>query len=479
MPSPSRLCVRPSGCQPSGPTAQAAGKTNHPELAAFCSWAQVQDYVRIDAAGADLAASVRLIDKHGAAAILGIIDKLSRDTRAEVIACTAHAAKGREWERVRIATDFPEPTPGRPVQRAEAMLAYVAVTRAQSRLDQAGLAWIDNHPPVTSRTEATMNTRKQITADPLTPDTEDAPRPYAGGRAQAESGCRIIATDYDAWKTVTSAPSDHPKATQLAQAWRVVVKRDLGDDPGPAATRYQVLSHAASAPAATTVVQAQPAEAAVLNRLAEHARLHAGRLRATADEHFRRSRKAGPYTSGRPEAALGSRIIEKDYLTWSRSPAATKAAKDNGLLVHIKRLREAWDQIGRHGLGDGPGPAASRYTELASASAAVADNLLLSLPSTALEPLLDLASHASKHAIRLRATADASNTDASNGDHERIAALAVGFDVHSDSDIASLTDRARSSERAPTDAGNHSDLQISRREARVRRYSRSKSERER
>jgi hypothetical protein len=457
---------------------RAAGQTNHPELAAFRSWPAIREYVRTDAAGADLAAGVRLIDKYGASAILGFIDKLSRENRADVTACTAHAAKGREWERVLIADDFPEPSSATTaVPRAEAMLAYVAVTRARSRLGRSGLAWIDNHQTVTTRTEATMNTRKQIGADPLEPDAGDAFRPYAGGRAQAESGCRVIAADYDAWKTVTSAPPDHPKVTQLGQAWRAIVKRDLGDDPGPAAIRYQMLSHAAAALATTTAVRAQPTEAAILARLTEHSRLHAGRLRATADEHFRRSRKAGPYTGGRVEAVSGGRIVEKDYLTWSRSPAAAKAAKDNGLFVHVKRLREAWDQIRRHGLADGPRPTASRYTELADASAAVADNFLVSQPATGLEPLLDLAGHARKHAIRLQATADAGSADASNGDHDRVVALAAGFEVRSDSDLASLTDRARSS-RAPADTANRLEQRVSRREARVRRYSRGKSERE-
>jgi superfamily I DNA/RNA helicase len=61
---------------------------------------------------------------------------------------TAHKAKGREWPTVRIAGDFPEPRrshngqPGQ-VPRADAMLAYVAVTRARHTLDPQGLAWVE------------------------------------------------------------------------------------------------------------------------------------------------------------------------------------------------------------------------------------------------------------------------------------------------------------------------------------------------
>jgi superfamily I DNA/RNA helicase len=53
---------------------------------------------------------------------------------------TAHKAKGREWETVRIAGDFRKDK----VSREEAMLAYVAVTRAKLVLDREGLAWVDS-----------------------------------------------------------------------------------------------------------------------------------------------------------------------------------------------------------------------------------------------------------------------------------------------------------------------------------------------
>jgi superfamily I DNA/RNA helicase len=56
---------------------------------------------------------------------------------------TAHKAKGREWDSVQIAGDFPEPSGRDDIPRADAMLAYVAVTRARKHLDPAGLAWID------------------------------------------------------------------------------------------------------------------------------------------------------------------------------------------------------------------------------------------------------------------------------------------------------------------------------------------------
>jgi superfamily I DNA/RNA helicase len=81
--------------------------------------------------------------------VIDIMDRLSPEEAAEVVVSTAHKAKGREWPAVRIAADFPEPRcshNGQPTQvpRADAMLAYVAVTRARHILDPQGLAWVDS-----------------------------------------------------------------------------------------------------------------------------------------------------------------------------------------------------------------------------------------------------------------------------------------------------------------------------------------------
>lgn len=127
---------------------QAGRGTDHPELFAFTSWREVKEYVAHDAAGQDLAVIVKLIDEHGPELLIRTVDALVDERHADLVISTAHRSKGREWERVRIADDFREPrqkAPGEPVvvSREEAMLAYVAVTRAQHVLDRGGLAWID------------------------------------------------------------------------------------------------------------------------------------------------------------------------------------------------------------------------------------------------------------------------------------------------------------------------------------------------
>lgn len=132
-------------------------RTAHPELVLFPTWGTVQDYAAHDPAGGDLQPLVDLVDTHGVQEILAAVDRLHDEAACQVTVSTAHKAKGREWPRVQIAGDFhppkdtdqpgPDgrPIPG-PVDRAEARLAYVAVTRAQQLLDHSGLSWIDRYP---------------------------------------------------------------------------------------------------------------------------------------------------------------------------------------------------------------------------------------------------------------------------------------------------------------------------------------------
>jgi UvrD-like helicase C-terminal domain len=127
---------------------RADAGTDHPELFAFRTWGEVQEYVEQDASGSDLKVFVQLIDTYGPEVVIDIVDRLSPEEAAETVVSTAHKAKGREWPTVRIAGDFPEPRRshnGQPAQvpRADAMLAYVAVTRARQVLDPEGLAWVE------------------------------------------------------------------------------------------------------------------------------------------------------------------------------------------------------------------------------------------------------------------------------------------------------------------------------------------------
>jgi len=133
-------------------TLKAGTGTSHPELFAFRTWGEVQDYAAHDPGGSDLQVLVNLIDSHGPETIIDAVRRLSDERYADLIISTAHKAKGREWDTVRIAEDFREPKqdPDRPgelpeISSPEAMLAYVAVTRAKLTLDRSGLAWVDSY----------------------------------------------------------------------------------------------------------------------------------------------------------------------------------------------------------------------------------------------------------------------------------------------------------------------------------------------
>ncbi|WHU46922.1 UvrD-helicase domain-containing protein [Gordonia sp. L191] len=128
------------------------GSTNHPELYLFSSWQQVREFAD-EPAGADMRTFVDLVDKYGTSEIVRVVDSLTSEERADVVISTAHKAKGREWTNVQISDDFNRattdkdgaPTELKPIWPPEAMLAYVAVTRAREELDVGGLAWIDQH----------------------------------------------------------------------------------------------------------------------------------------------------------------------------------------------------------------------------------------------------------------------------------------------------------------------------------------------
>ena len=375
---------------------QAAGQTSHPELAAFGSWDAVRAFVMSDAAGADLAASVRLIDRHGPAMVLATVSQLSR--RPEVTVTTAHRAKGLEWGRVLIAPGF------RIRSRADAMLAYVAVTRARDQLDTRGL------PPAPARQAIVSPGRKIAMKMTALADDLGEPRPYLGGRAQAESASRIIETDFKAFTVVgedpyLAVPLRHPALERFIDAWHKVGVYGLNDNPGTAAVRYMVLAHTAHALAEVPAYAARPAEASALTRLATHAHLHAERLHATAGRLFLQSGTATAYKDG--QAADGARIIAREYNGWSRTYPPVKAALDRKFYAEARQLASAWDKVRQHTLTEGPKQMAGMYQDLADAAFRFATNFPQEMPTSALPGLMQLAAHARKHAVRLEETAKA------------------------------------------------------------------------
>jgi hypothetical protein len=122
-------------------------QVEHPDLACFESWNEVRDYVNQDAQGADLRLMTKLVDDFGVPTILEALDHMTPEARATLIVSTAHKAKGREWNAVKLADDFPEQATG----DEELRLLYVAVTRARRELDITAVTLLDpDHAPATA-----------------------------------------------------------------------------------------------------------------------------------------------------------------------------------------------------------------------------------------------------------------------------------------------------------------------------------------
>jgi superfamily I DNA/RNA helicase len=115
---------------------QLTGKTYHPELVCFDSWASVQEYVKMDEGGEDLRLLVKLIDNFGAEKIIFALEHQPAEAFAEVVISTAHKSKGREWRTVQLAEDFPQQADS---EKADLRLLYVAITRAKDVLDTSVL----------------------------------------------------------------------------------------------------------------------------------------------------------------------------------------------------------------------------------------------------------------------------------------------------------------------------------------------------
>lgn len=130
---------------------QSGQSAGHEDLAAFSSWGQVQDHAQDSPDSADWKTLVALIDNHGVWAVKTALSRVTPEKSSEVIVATAHKAKGREWERVRLADDMVDhleearekiedgDREGRDTLRDEQMLCYVAVTRAKSVLVPGGV----------------------------------------------------------------------------------------------------------------------------------------------------------------------------------------------------------------------------------------------------------------------------------------------------------------------------------------------------
>jgi superfamily I DNA/RNA helicase len=110
-----------------------------PELLGFHNWKEVRD-LSVKPEGEHLRGLVNLVQEHGEDRMLtGLAKCEQREGESEVVCATAHRAKGREWNYVRLDEDFEAGflrasrmrTGQTAAYAAEARLVYVALTRAR------------------------------------------------------------------------------------------------------------------------------------------------------------------------------------------------------------------------------------------------------------------------------------------------------------------------------------------------------------
>ena len=118
------------------------GRTGHPELAPFSNWESVLGFIaEYPEEAQEIKTMVELVQSFGTSKLISALDQVVTEKQADVVISTAHRAKGREWNNVRLQGDFLHVDD---MDTEDLRLAYVAVTRAQNILDMS--AWNSIEP---------------------------------------------------------------------------------------------------------------------------------------------------------------------------------------------------------------------------------------------------------------------------------------------------------------------------------------------
>ena len=180
-------------------------------------------------------------------------------------------------------------------------------------------------------------------------------RPYPGGRAQAESGSKIIENDHDAWKAVClqpyRLPADHPLLVQFTDAWHAVSALGLGDDAGSGLDTVPG-ARPRGGPFAPGRQAGHGREAQALLSLWRHASIHGDRLYATGLDRFPVPAHPADTTNSRkrPPSRRTSRSATRHGKRRRYRVASTDVS-----LARRRDPRASLDSVEEHGLIDGPG----------------------------------------------------------------------------------------------------------------------------
>ena len=113
-----------------------AKPASSPEFFGFVNWSEVVEFADSEE-GESIRTFTQLVEQHGESTLWAAVKGISSDERgAGVVLSTAHKAKGREWDSVRLSGDFVSSAQGsvRAQSEADVRLLYVAITRARELL---------------------------------------------------------------------------------------------------------------------------------------------------------------------------------------------------------------------------------------------------------------------------------------------------------------------------------------------------------
>jgi hypothetical protein len=119
--------------------------SNVPDFFGFQNWQEVVDFSKTQE-GEALVTFVNLVESRGERQLMWALGRAVEEDKADLVLSTAHKAKGREWDNVRLMDDFLKSRPApkdRPEDQekrdrdyaAELRLFYVALTRARRAVD--------------------------------------------------------------------------------------------------------------------------------------------------------------------------------------------------------------------------------------------------------------------------------------------------------------------------------------------------------
>jgi hypothetical protein len=116
---------------------KAGKQSTVPDFFGFDKWEQVVEFAK-SGEGDHLLSFVNLVEARGERQLMWALNRTVDEEQSDVTISTAHKAKGREWETVRLMDDFLRSQPKRPQANttngddpAELRLLYVALTRAR------------------------------------------------------------------------------------------------------------------------------------------------------------------------------------------------------------------------------------------------------------------------------------------------------------------------------------------------------------